>query len=209
MNKPTTTAQEAASPETGEVQKIRYYEGAPRNYRFNGSTGKFNIDDEIQLGANFSFQPLAWRVFDDSLFGRNRPERWAEVYFVDEAGNLSMIMFSSSSANELMSLVPKLFYSGEKKLSDVVLTVTSEKKTNDKGNWHLAKFAAEDAPAEAVAMLAEFAAQHPIYRADTITPHAVYCDVSDAYAIDKAHKIAAELRQQNAKSSALQLTQAA
>lgn len=193
MSKQTTTAQqaafEAANPQTGEIQPIKYFEGSPKQYRFNGQQGRFNVDGITDMGTSLTLQPVAYRVFNDDLFARGRADSWAEIFFVDAEGCLSSIMFNNSSVTELMDLVPRLFYAGQN-LCHVVLSVTSEKKTTEKNGekvtWFLAKFDFVPAPPQAVAQLAEFADTHRIYRADTVTADAVYRDCSPGYALGTA-----------------------
>lgn len=188
MSKPTTTAQ-AASPQTGEIQQIKYFDGTLSEYRFNGQNGRFNINGITDIGVKFTFLPVAWRFFKDELFGRGRMDDWAEIFFVDAQGCLSGIMFTNSSALEIVELLPKLYYAGLS-LTEVVLTVTSEKKVTDKGeekvSWYLAKFDFEPAPVEEVARLAEFAKNTPIFRRETITPSVIFRSASDYYPVKMA-----------------------
>jgi len=192
MNKQTTTAQAAAlqvaDPESGEMRDVLYFKGTPRQYRFDGNKGEFSLHGKKVLGNTFKFHPLAWRIFDDALFGRALA-KWAEFFFVDEEGCLSTIMFNNSSVTELMDVVPQLGYD-RKELSDVVLKIKTDRLTNDKGTWFVAKFDYEDAPKPAVKAVKAFAAARPIYREDTITPNAEYRFWSDTYAMNTAQAIA-------------------
>lgn len=77
-----------------------------------------------------------------------------------------------------------------KELSDVVLIIKTDRLTNDKGSWFVAKFDYEEAPEPAIVALKAFAAARPIYREDTITPNAEYRFWSDTYAMDTAQAIA-------------------
>ena len=160
--------------------------GRPRQYRFNGQTGRFNIDGTRDMGTSLTIQAVAWRIFEENLFGRGRNETWAEVFFVDGSSALSSIMFSNSSVGELYNLMEPLFYD-DMTLANVVLTITSEKKTNEKvtpkGTWFLAKFAYTQADPAEVAELREYALRNPVFRADTITNTAVYSLVSDTFAV--------------------------
>ena len=163
--------------------------GRPRQYRYNGQTGRFNIDGTRDMGASLTIQPVAWRVFEENLFGRGKNEVWAELFFVDDSSALSSIMFNNSSVNELYNLMEPLFYD-DLNLADVVLTITSEKKTNEKvtpkGTWFLAKFEYTKADPADIKELREYAQKNPVYRADTITATAVYALVSDTFAIGHA-----------------------
>lgn len=173
--------------QTGEVTfSIKYLQGRPRQYRFNGQTERFNINGVTDVGTTLSIQPIAWRIFEENLFSRGRNETWAEVFFVDEKNALSSIMFNNSSVNELFNLIEPLFYD-DLQLSDIVLTVTTEKKKNEKvqpaGTWFLAKFEYKAADNQTVSELKEFALTNPVYRLDTITSTAVYQVVSDTFAV--------------------------
>ncbi len=198
MDKNITTAKEAAAqiaasiisdivdPKTGEVLEFLYELGRPREYRFNGQKGTFSIDGTIPKGSTFSFQPVAWRFFSDALFGRARAQ-WAEFFFVDDQNCLSCIMFNNSSVLELDDLARQLHYA-RTKFSDVVLTITTGQATNEKGTWHIAKFAYEKADKEKTKELDALAANKkcPIFRADTVTDGAEYRLFSDSYALGVA-----------------------
>ncbi|MBB5287075.1 hypothetical protein HNQ92_005237 [Rhabdobacter roseus] len=174
------------NPETEVLSKtIKYMPGSPRQYRFNAQTGRFNINGIQDVGDRFSFQPIAWRIFEDDLFARGRIEAWAELFFVDRQGAMSSLMFNNSSVYELRRLMERLFYD-DLKLSDVVLKVTSEKKVNEKvtpkGTWYLAVFEYEAADPAQVVELTAFAQSHPIYRAETLTRAAEHSLISESYA---------------------------
>ncbi|OJW75682.1 hypothetical protein [Spirosoma sp. 48-14] len=174
--------------ETGEVSWFIkcLAPGRPKQYRFNGQTGRFNINGTKDVGPSLTLQPIAWRIFEDNLFGRGRFEKWAEVFFVDETGALSVVMFNNNSVNELLNIAEPLYYD-DLQLSDVVLTVTSEKHVNEtvvpKGTWYLAKFAYVPADPAVVAELAEYANQYPVYRAETLSPNAVTTLNSPTFAV--------------------------
>ena len=99
-----------ADPETGEiihVPKYKYIIGAPKQYRFNGQNGQFNINGEqILLDsknkplAEFSIQPIAWRIFEENLFARGRKETWAELFFVDAKDCVSSIMVNNTTLSD-------------------------------------------------------------------------------------------------------------
>jgi hypothetical protein len=172
--------------QTGEISfSIKYLTGRPKQYRFNGQTGRFNINGITDVGNGISFQPIAWRIFTENLFARGKNEQWAELFFVDSTNALCSIMFNNSSVQELYNLIEILFYD-DLSLSDVVLNITSEKKNFEKdqvkGNWHLAKFQFTLADPAIVAELTEFARSVDIFRADTITETTVYHLVSNTFA---------------------------
>lgn len=176
------------------VNRFRYIEGEPKQYRYNSQTGQFNIDgDTPVLDKNgkpvkaFSFQPFVFRVFEDGLFNRNR-EPWAELFFIDELNCVSSIMFNGTTLTELRSIFKKLLYEGTepKTLCDVVLTVRPEKLTSKHDpskSWYIGRFSFELASVESVRQLAEFAADCPIYRRDTLKQTANYLSFSDTFAL--------------------------
>ena len=173
--------------ETGEVaivSKFKYLEGHPKQYRFNGQTGRFNLNGETDLGNKMSFQPIAWRIFEENLFERGRKEQWAEIFFIDNKNCVSVIMFNNTSVNVLFGLIEPLFYE-ELSLADVVLTVESEKRENTKitpkGIYYITKFSYVPADPEKVNAQREFVRDHRIFRADTLTPTAEYKAVSKGF----------------------------
>lgn len=171
---PALKSFEHLNTETAEVLlRYKYIVGNPRQYRFNGQTGRFNIDGDADKGTSLTIQPINWRIFEENLFGRGKNEEWAEIIFIDDKNAVSSILFSNSSAGRLTKLVESLYYD-DRNLCDVVLTITAEKKENDKGRYFVAIFKTTPAPAEQVAAYADFAAEILLYRADTFTSTAVH-----------------------------------
>lgn len=185
---------EKINPETGEITlepKYKYIIGAPKQYRFNGQNGQFNMNGEQILldGKNkpiseFSLQPIAWRIFEENLFGRGRKETWAELFFVDERNRMASIMVNNTTLEGLRKLAEDLFYD-DIELSDVVLTIKPEKAENEKGGqkrtWYIGRFSYQPADPETVKELKEYARDFPIYRRDTLTTTAVYLAKSGTY----------------------------
>lgn len=189
--------------ETGEevvADKFLYLPGRPREYRFNGQNGQFNLyGDRILMDKNgkavssFSFQPISYRFFEDALFGRAQMESWAELFFVDEQNCVSSIMFNSTSVIELSRLMEPLHY--EKiSLSEVILTAKPEyvrSKSDPSKAWYLARFSYELADKAATQMYRDYVNDVPVYRLETITPHGDMRAMSRAFArvLDKeAHQ---------------------
>jgi hypothetical protein len=185
-----------ADPETGEiihVPKYKYIIGAPKQYRFNGQNGQFNINGEqILLDTkgkaidSFSFQPIAWRIFEENLFARGRKETWAELFFVDAKDCISSIMVNNTTLEELRKLAENLFYD-DITLADIVLTIKPEKAENEregqKRSWYIGRFSYQLADPAKVKEFKEYARDYPIYRRDTLTLTAVYIAKSDTYYI--------------------------
>lgn len=171
--------------ETGEIiSRFKYLTGEPKQYRFNGQNGQFNIegkkiilDAKGQPTKTFTIVPMAWRIFEENLFGRGRKDLWGELFFVDEKNCVSSIMLNNTSLQEFLDLARELHYE-EIPLSSISLTMTSEavssEKDGQKRSWFITRLTWEEAPKEDVQAYAEFSADYPIYRADTLTSTAVY-----------------------------------
>lgn len=198
---------------TGEViDLIKYLEGRPKQYRFNGQNGQFNIngdkvltDEKGKAVKSYTIIPVAWRVFEENLFGRGRKDRWVEVFFVDERKCLSTIMFNNTTLEEFMKLESELFYD-DVTLSEVCLTITPEQITSEKSGqktaWYIGRMSFQPAPREVVKMYREFAQDYRIYRADTLTSTAVYERKSDTFYLPHEPAPVAELPQQTQTAEA-------
>jgi hypothetical protein len=179
---------------------FRYIEGEPKQYRYNSQTGQFNIDGDTSVldksgkpVKEFTFQPFVYRIFEDGLFNRNR-EPWAELFFIDAMNCVSSIMFNGTTLTELRAVMKKLIYAGEEPLNlcDVVLTVRPEKltsKTDPSKSWFIGRFNYELATPETVYQLAEYAADCPIYRRDTLKQTANYFSFSETFALPSTEVI--------------------
>ena len=171
-------------------QKYLYFEGRPREYRFNGQNGQFNLygdrvltDKSGRLPSSFSFQPIAYRIFEDCLFGRSLRELWAELFFVDEDNCVACLMFNNTSVNELYRLLEPILYE-RKSLCDVVLTMKPERvqsKNDPNKSWFISRFTYEPAKPENIAEMREFIRTHRVYRNETLTVSAQHKLVSQGY----------------------------
>lgn len=180
---------EDSSALAGE-QKYLYFEGRPREYRFNGQNGQFNLygdrvltDGSGRLLSTFSFQPIAYRIFEDTLFGRAVRELWAELFFVDNDNCVASIMFNNTSVNELYRLLEPILYE-RKSLCDVVLNIKPERvqsKSDPSKSWYIARFTYENALPERIAEMKEYVKTHQVYRGETLTVSAQHKLVSQGY----------------------------
>lgn len=173
---------------------FRYIEGEPKQYRYNSQTGQFNIDGDTPVLdksgkpiKEFTFQPFVFRIFEDGLFNRNR-EAWAELFFIDALNCVSSIMFNGTTLTELRGVMKKLIYEGNEPLNlcDVVLTIRPEKLTSKNDptkSWFIGRFSYQLADPESVQQLAEYAADCPIYRRDTLKHTANYFSFSETFAL--------------------------
>lgn len=167
-----TKSYQIADPETGEItSKYRYLEGHPKSYRFDAREGKFNINGTEKLGSSLTFQPIAWRIFEDDILQMGK-KKWAEIFFIDEKNCVSAILFHGYSVDNIYKLIEPLFYD-DLALSDVVITATAEKKENTKitpkGIYFIAEFSYKIADKIKTEELKEFAIDHKIYRQETLT----------------------------------------
>jgi hypothetical protein len=170
--------------ETGEVEPlVKYLKGQPKNYRFDGQQGCFKIgenpiiikdkNDKPKQLSEFSLIPMAFRVFEENLFGRNKKEFWFELFFVDDKNAVSCIMFNNSSAKSLQNLQKELFYD-DLSILDVRLIITTEDKSNEKGSWKMAKFDYEIISNEERKDLKELDEIIKTHNSDTLTDTAIY-----------------------------------
>lgn len=165
--------------ETGEIlDKYLYIAGNPKQYRFDAKEGKFSVhydENNVEMvGATLSFQPIAWRIFTDDILGQGL-KKWAELFFIDEVGCVSCILFHNYSVANLEQLITPLVYN-RIKLSEVVLTVSANKKENlkiqPKGTYYIASFTYKVADKAQTQELSDYVATINLYRRDTQTERA-------------------------------------
>ena len=157
---------------TGEiVDKYKYLEGHPRQYRFDAKEGVFNINGTDKLGRTLTFQPIAWRIFTDAILGQGR-KNWVELFFIDEKNCVASVLFHSYSVDNIFRLIEPLYYD-DLTLADVVITAIAEKKENTKiqpkGIYYIAQFSYKMADVEQTKTLKSFATDRRIFRQETLT----------------------------------------
>lgn len=153
------------------LAELRYLPGFPRSYRFDAKKGILNFNGEkdlTQKGQAFSLVPLAFRIFTDEILGFTR-RRWAELFFVNEGGQVCSLLFHSYSVEQLQRALGELYYD-DASLTDVRLTVLPEPRQNAYGSYYVATFRCEALPAAERAQLAALAdSLPPLYRQETLT----------------------------------------
>ncbi|GAB3960028.1 hypothetical protein GCM10028805_57200 [Spirosoma harenae] len=157
---------------TGEiVNKYKYLEGHPRQYRFDAKEGVFNINGTEKLGRTLTFQPIAWRIFTDNILNMGT-KNWAEIFFIDQNNCVSAILFHGYSVDNIFRLIEPLYYD-DLTLADVVITAVAEKKeytkTQPKGVYYIATFSYKIGDATQTAELKQFAQDVKIFRQETLT----------------------------------------
>jgi len=162
---------------TGEVvNKYKYLEGHPRQYRFDAKEGVFNINGTEKVGGpsngrTLTFQPIAWRIFTDNILNMGT-KNWAEIFFLDEKNCVSAVLFHGYSVDNIFRLIEPLYYD-DLTLADVVITAIAEKKENTKiqpkGVYYIATFSYKMADVEQTKELKQFAQDVKIFRQETLT----------------------------------------
>ncbi|MBD2753720.1 hypothetical protein [Spirosoma validum] len=158
---------------TGEtVDKYKYLEGHPRQYRCDLKEGVFNINGDQKLGRVFTFQPIAWRIFTDSILGMGT-KNWAELFFMDEKNCVSAILFHGYSVDNIFRLIEPLFYD-DLTLADVVITAMTERKENNKlesgkATYYVTTFTYKVGDLDKTAELKAYAQDRRIFRQETLT----------------------------------------
>lgn len=162
---------------TGEVvNKYKYLEGHPRQYRFDAKEGVFNINGTEKLGGptagrTLTFQPIAWRIFTDNILNMGT-KNWAEIFFIDEKNCVSAVLFHGYSVDNIFRLIEPLYYD-DLTLADVVITAVAEKKENNKiqpkGVYYIANFTYKMADIEKTKELKQFAQEVKVFRQETLT----------------------------------------
>lgn len=159
-----------------QLPEIKYLPGFPRKYRFDAKNGKLNFNGQTDItpkGQAFTIIPLAHRIFTDEILGYSR-RKWAELFFVNQAGHLCSLLFHGYSVDQLQLILGDLYYE-DAGLTDIQLTVHPEPRSNDFGNYYVASFGFETLPAsdrEQLALVAE--SLPPIYRQDIYNGDAQY-----------------------------------
>lgn len=158
------------------VSRYKYLEGHPRNYRFDAKEGFFSINGSEKIGRSLTFQPIAWRIFNDSILGQPA-KQWAELFFIDDQKCVSNILFHGYSVDNIFRLIKPLYYD-DHTLANIVLTATAERKENTKiqpkGVYYIAQFRYELADADLTKQRQEFATENRIFRQDTLSDPAKF-----------------------------------
>jgi len=185
-------AYQTVNEETGEVKdKFLYFPGMPKGYRFDARTGQFNIEGKKPLldkkGSpvkNFTFQPISFRFFTDQMFGRERVERWIEIFFADERGHISAIMFNGTNVEPFETLLrTECLYEGIT-LTDLVITATPTQVTSKKDpskSWYVVELTSDLADEEVTKQLSQFDEDFKIFRKETVNDNAVLGLVKSHY----------------------------
>lgn len=168
---------------TGEEITVKYMAGSPRQYRFNGQNGEFNLNGDTQVldengkkAQKLTITPIAFRFFEENLFARGRKDNWAELFFIDDKNALSAIMFNNTSVSKLENLAQELFYE-DLSLTQIKLTIEPEKKQGEKNGektqYYITKLTWSILDPAQFAENQKFVESVPVWRRDTYTETAV------------------------------------
>jgi hypothetical protein len=158
---------------------IKYLIGKPRSYHYNASKGSLLLNGEIPITMQmeaFSFVPIAYRLFRDSLFTKKGAisveKDWVEFYVLNENLQICVITFHQYSVEMFLQHFADYLYYDDLTPCECVFTVTPMAKTTQKlgetFNYTIASFRSTKADKdtiEAIRILTETVRQ--IYRRDT------------------------------------------
>ena len=123
-------------------------------------------------GQPFSYIPIAYRIFNDEILNFP-PRRWAEMLFVNQAGQVCAVLFHGFSVERLQAMLGDLYYE-EVGLCELALTVTPEPRSNEHGSYFVATFSYQVLKSKQVETLnAIIDALPPLYREETLTGDAL------------------------------------
>jgi hypothetical protein len=127
---PANIIADFTNPESGELE-ILYFPGHPKVIIFDATKGVFCDDEKNPLTAPsepFIIHPIAFRLFQDNIFGMGL-KKWAEFFFLNEEKIICSLLVHSYSVDELMSLIPKLYYQ-RANICEVALSIKPEERTS-------------------------------------------------------------------------------
>ena len=96
----------------GESRDILYLPGYPLQYRFDASSGNFNIGGEKPItkkGEPLTIQVCAYRIFRDSIIGFPM-KRWTEFFFLSEKHAVCNLLVHGYSVDNLMRIIQAMYY---------------------------------------------------------------------------------------------------
>lgn len=163
--------------EDGVIEnKFLYFDGQPRDYRFDARNGSFKIGEKFVMDGSkhaksFSFQPFAFRKGTAVMFGRDRAEKWIEFFFLDAKNCVSAILFNSTNVEPFEKfMLDECLYEGLA-ITDFVLTLTPAEvvsKKDPQKKWFVCKVEGKEADKELVKQLEEFDRDFKVYRSDSV-----------------------------------------
>lgn len=156
-------------------KQAMYMTGHPQSYRFNASTGIFNLDGILPLtkkGEAFTIIPIAYRKFRDDILNMGA-KNWVEFFFLNRRHQVCALLLHGYSVENLMGVAAKLFYD-DAKLYEVALTIRPVQKKNKRtgSTYFIAEFSFEKLNENFLQKMYETVEGYDIFRADTLTGEA-------------------------------------
>lgn len=147
---PNSNPQKFINQETGDISKLLYLAGSPRNYHLDLSKGFLNLNGITPVTESkkeFQVIPLAIRTLEADLFKQGE-KKWCEFYFLNEEGHVCCFMFHRYSLDNFREQFKALYYD-EIAPTDAKWTIGYEEKQNaDKQKYFIATFKYEMLSAE-------------------------------------------------------------
>ncbi len=164
--------------ETGELN-VLYFPGHPKVTRFDAGLGVFTDEEKTPMtkkGDPFTIRPVAFRLFTDDILGMGK-KRWAEFFYLNEARIVCNLLMHGYSVDELMKLVPKLYYE-QANICQVALTIKPIEKVSKaeeaRGKkFYICEFSAVRLTGPECQLNELIGTTLPIWRKDTLTGDAL------------------------------------
>ena len=161
--------------ETGEIARIAYLPGRPRQYRFDASRGMFNLKGETPITKpkeGLTIVPIAFRIFRDDILGQGI-KRWAELFFLNQGNQVCSLLLHGFSVDNLMNLNEEIFYE-QVNLCQIELTITPAERTSkvaeaNNNRFYVAEFSFKRLSPEAIATQDAVFKGMALWREDTFT----------------------------------------
>lgn len=102
-----------------------YFEGKPRETRFDGQKGYLKIKTNVPItesGDKFTFIPLACRLFTSDTFLGRPMANWLEVIYLNQKGEFCSTMFNGLSVKDFVRMERDMLHD-KLTISNVALTV--------------------------------------------------------------------------------------
>lgn len=160
--------------EDGEIQnKFLYFPGQPKDYRFDARNGNFKIGEHNTImdgsrpATSFTFQPFAFRKGTGILFGRDRAEKWIELFFVDSKNCASAILFNSTNVEPFEDfMLQECLYEGLA-ITDFQITLTPKEvvsKKDPQKKWFVCQVGGKRTDKSLVKQLSDFDKDFKVFR---------------------------------------------
>jgi len=133
------------------------FTGKPRQYRSDCQLGKFKIGSAKTLGRTLSMEVLAFRKFQDEIFGYDF-QTWLEVVFIDPANIVAHVLFKTESLDNFDEMVLDLSANKQAIATGIVTAEMVPRSSSATGNsYHAVEFTWKANTAERIEEIRAFA----------------------------------------------------